>query len=163
MRLLVWLLLSLSFVAQAHPHSPGKVSEAEITLYASSIGFFDPTLVVAIARVESSYRARVVSWYKGLPYYGMMQMSMGTARMLGYRGHGDGLLNWRTNVRFAAKYLTSLKEKHGTVRRTVAAYNAGTVYMRGKYFVNENYVRKVMKAHQSLQCVEIAVETTKKL
>jgi len=161
MRFLIGIVLSLALnTAQAHPHPKvyAKVSETDIKLHASSIGFFDPTLIVAIARVESSYRARVVSWYKGLPYYGMMQMSMGTARMLGYSGHGDGLLNWRTNVRYAAKYLTLLKEKHGTVRRTVAAYNAGTVYMRGKHFVNENYVRKVMKAHQSLQCVEIAVD-----
>lgn len=153
MRFLIGIVLSLALSTgvQAHPHAAlAKVSESEIKLHASSIGFFDPKLIVAIARVESSYRARVVSWYKGLPYYGMMQMSMGTARMLGYRGHGDGLLNWRTNVRYAAKYLTLLREKHGTVRRTVAAYNAGTVYMRGKYFVNENYVRKVMKAHQSL-------------
>ncbi|MCF8511855.1 MAG: lytic transglycosylase domain-containing protein [Rhodobacteraceae bacterium] len=39
------------------------------------------------------------------PYYGLMQISLQTARGMGYRGTAAGLLDAETNLEFAGKYL----------------------------------------------------------
>jgi soluble lytic murein transglycosylase-like protein len=153
--LFLWVNLPTQYAIAT---TKGRVTEQEIAAYARSQHFFDPKLVVAIARVESGYRYRVTSLYKGITYYGLMQMSYGTAHMMGFRGKPHELLNWRTNLRWSIRYLEALREEHVTTCRTVAAYNAGTVYMRGKYFVNEGYVRKVMAAHRSINSIELATD-----
>jgi soluble lytic murein transglycosylase-like protein len=39
------------------------------------------------------------------PYYGLMQIHPQTARIMGYRGRPQGLLNPETNLRYGVKYL----------------------------------------------------------
>lgn len=145
-------------VVPAAPLAPAfapVVTPADVVRYADELDFSDPRLVAAVAQVESNYRAKAKNVYKGVTYYGLMQISYQRAHLLGFRGKPRQLLNWRTNVKFAAMYLAQLRAEHGTLRKTIAAYNAGTVYYcetkcpRG-HLVNERYVREVMKAYKNL-------------
>jgi len=132
------------------------IDEEDILNYATELNFFDPQLLLAVAKIESDLRPRVTSLYKGIKYYGLMQMSYGTAKLVGFKGHPSDLMNWKTNVRLAARYLEILHNEHGTKSKAVAAYNAGTVYYckqckdKSKV-VNQEYVDKVMETYLELQ------------
>ncbi len=74
---------------------------------------------------ESRYNARAIS--KG--NYGLMQIRLGTARGLGYRGDASGLLDPETNLTYAMKYLAgAFKVAGGNHSRTVSYYSGGYYY-----------------------------------
>ena len=131
------------------------ISVGDVVRYADQLDFSDPKLIASIAMVESDVQPQAKSTYKGVTYYGLMQISYSTAKMVGFRGKPHDLMNWRTNIKWATKYLAQLKAEHGTLRKTIAAYNAGTVYYcqrkcpRG-HLVNEDYVRKVLRAYEEI-------------
>lgn len=61
--------------------------------------------------------------------YGLMQIRLGTARAMGYRGSARGLLNADTNMTYAVKYLAgAYRAAHGNVDRAVHNYAAGYYY-----------------------------------
>ena len=133
------------------------VPDDQIIQYATSRNFFDPRLALAIARVESSQN----SLSRNADHYGMMQIKLGTARMLGYTGKLKGLFDWRQNLDIALQYLSEKYEEYASVPQVVAAYNAGKVYIcrtgmsngtpcaRGR-FVNQKYVDDVMRVYRTL-------------
>jgi hypothetical protein len=69
--------------------------------------FVRPALGMAIARQESEFRAKAVNNTGGDANrggsYGIMQMSMTTARSLGYKGSWEGLLQVNVCASLAAK------------------------------------------------------------
>ena len=74
---------------------------------------------------ESRYNTRAVS--KG--NYGLMQIRLGTARGLGYRGDASGLLDPETNLTYAMKYLAgAYKVAGGNSSRAVSYYSSGYYY-----------------------------------
>jgi soluble lytic murein transglycosylase-like protein len=74
---------------------------------------------------ESRGNPRVIS--KG--NYGLMQIRLGTARAMGYRGSAAGLLDAETNMTFAAKYLAgAYHAANGNMDRAVHYYAAGYYY-----------------------------------
>lgn len=74
---------------------------------------------------ESRYNPRAVS--KG--NYGLMQIRLGTARGLGYRGDATGLLDPETNLTYAMKYLAgAYKVAGGNHGRAVSYYASGYYY-----------------------------------
>lgn len=80
--------------------------------------------------------------------YGICQVKLETARQMGYKGTVAGLMAPRTNVYYAAAYLSSrLKVNRGDVVCGVSAYNAGT-YRGDKNGAPRNitYVRDVLTA-----------------
>lgn len=99
--------------------------------------------------------------------FGLMQMSLATARALGYSGPiGDraqltGLYDPATNIRLGVEYLSQLlTATHGDVKAAVSAYNAGLSSERrgdGKRvtndptaaFINQNYVDRVVNFARS--------------
>ncbi len=79
-------------------------------------------LVRRIIKRESGGRAHVIS--KG--NYGLMQIRLGTARAMGYRGTAAGLLDADTNMTYAVKYLAgAYHAAGGQADRTVHYYAAG--------------------------------------
>ncbi len=58
-------------------------------------------LVHRVIQRESGYNARLID--RG--NYGLMQIRLGTARSLGYRGAAEGLLDPATNMTYAVRYL----------------------------------------------------------
>lgn len=58
-------------------------------------------LVRKVAKRESTFNPRA----KNGPYLGLMQISLPTARGMGYRGGREGLLDAETNLKYAVRYL----------------------------------------------------------
>lgn len=82
-------------------------------------------MVRRIIKRESGGRAHVIS--KG--NYGIMQIRLGTARSMGYRGTAAGLLDADTNMTYAVKYLAgAYRVAGGNPNRTVHYYAAGYYY-----------------------------------
>lgn len=79
-------------------------------------------LAHAVVTIESRYRVRVVS--KG--NYGLMQIRLGTARSLGFRGTGRQLLQPAVNLHYGMRYLgRAWRASGGNVCRTVQRYQTG--------------------------------------
>lgn len=82
-------------------------------------------LVRRVIRRESGGNPRAVS--RG--NYGLMQIRLGTARALGYRGSAAGLLDADTNMTYAVKYLAgAYRVAGGNANRAVHYYAAGYYY-----------------------------------
>ncbi len=82
-------------------------------------------LVRRVIKRESGGNPRVVS--KG--NYGLMQIRLGTARALGYRGTAAGLLDPDTNMTYAVKYLAgAYQAADGNANRAVHYYASGYYY-----------------------------------
>jgi soluble lytic murein transglycosylase-like protein len=81
-----------------------------------------PSLVHRVIMRESRYNARAVSGGN----YGIMQIRLGTARAMGYRGSAAGLLDPDTNMTYAVKYLAgAYRAAGGNADRAVALYASG--------------------------------------
>jgi soluble lytic murein transglycosylase-like protein len=79
-------------------------------------------LVHRVVMRESRYNPRAVS--KG--NYGIMQIRLGTARAMGYRGSAEGLLDADTNMTYAVKYLAgAYRAAGGNHDRAVMNYARG--------------------------------------
>lgn len=106
----------------------------------------DPALIAAIISKESSgdYSAR-----GAIGEYGLMQIRLTTAQMLGYTGSPDLLLNPTVNVRYGAEYLDWQKKRYmgeyDPISWAVAAYNAGTPEVGYGRFRNQEYVDDVIR------------------
>lgn len=82
-------------------------------------------LVRRVIRRESRGNPRAIS--KG--NYGLMQIRLGTARAMGYRGGIAGLLDADTNMTYAVKYLAgAYQAAGGNHDRAVRYYAAGYYY-----------------------------------
>ncbi|MEP7031359.1 MAG: lytic transglycosylase domain-containing protein [Pseudolabrys sp.] len=82
-------------------------------------------MVRRIIKRESGGRPGVIS--KG--NYGLMQIRLGTARGMGYRGTAAGLLDADTNMTYAVKYLAgAYRVAGGNADRTVQYYAGGYYY-----------------------------------
>jgi len=83
------------------------------------------SLVRRVIRRESRGNPRAV--HAG--NYGLMQIRLGTARAMGYRGSAAGLLNANTNMTYAVKYLAgAYHAAGGNADRAVHYYAAGYYY-----------------------------------
>ncbi len=119
-------ILSLGFVAAAL--MPGATQAQEGGAYAGLVSThaathgLPPSLVHRVIMRESRYNPRAVS--KG--NYGMMQIRLGTARAMGYRGDASGLLDPNINMTYAVKYLAgAYRAAGGNHDRAVALYARG--------------------------------------
>jgi soluble lytic murein transglycosylase-like protein len=82
-------------------------------------------LVKRVIKRESGGNPRVVS----AGNYGLMQIKLGTARAMGYRGDAAGLLDPSTNMTYAVKYLAgAYQAAGGSTDRAVHYYAAGYYY-----------------------------------
>jgi hypothetical protein len=97
--------------------------DALISKHAATYGVPE-ALVRRVIRIESGGNARVVS--KG--NYGLMQIRLGTARAMGYRGTEAGLLDADTNMTYAVKYLAGAYRTAGCNESRAISY-----YQRGYY------------------------------
>jgi soluble lytic murein transglycosylase-like protein len=75
-----------------------------------------------VIRRESNFNPRAVDHGN----YGLMQIRLGTARALGYRGTAAGLLDPETNVTYGMRYLAgAYRAAHGNEARTLVLYSRG--------------------------------------
>jgi len=120
--------------------------------YASKAGV-DWRLAYAIAQQESSLDPYLVSAEPdGTFSFGLMQVKCETARMVGFQGPCDQLLQPRTNIRVGIAYLRRQLDRYaGDVENAVAAYNAGTANRDTTgHFMNQHYVNAVLSRYGDL-------------
>jgi soluble lytic murein transglycosylase-like protein len=114
-------------IALAAPTGPAAAAderpalEALIVQYAGDNGI-SAAFVRRVIRRESNFNPRAV--YRG--NYGLMQIRLGTARSLGYRGTAEGLLDPLVNVTYGMRYLAgAYRATHGDEARTLILYSHG--------------------------------------
>lgn len=95
--------------------------DALIATHAAANGVPE-SLVRRVIHRESRGNPRVIS----AGNYGLMQIRLGTARAMGYRGNAAGLLDANTNMTYAVKYLAgAYRAAGGNADRAVHYYAAG--------------------------------------
>lgn len=88
-----------------------------------------PTILMALARRESNFRAKAKSAYG---YKGMMQCSDAFAKSYGYKP--SDLYKANVSIEIAAKYLRTMKKKHGSYTKAISCYICGSgAVARGTY------------------------------
>jgi soluble lytic murein transglycosylase-like protein len=108
-------------------------------------------LLPALCFVESHFDTGAINPDdRGGPSRGVCQVQERTARFLGFTGTVEQLMDPRTNIKYAARYLRyQLRRYQGDVVKAVAAYNSGS-YLEAEdgLPVNRGYVVKVLRAHR---------------
>lgn len=130
------------------------VRDCDLIEQAKLEGAINPQLVLAVANVESSKNGKAMNG----THYGLMQLKLGTARMLGFRGKPKELLNWKVNLKYGSQYLNSHLRRYQSEYAAAAAYNAGAVFRckrthqdcKKGHYVNQKYVNRVMGAYRIL-------------
>ncbi len=122
---LVLSLLFLVVLVAARAFYPVKYRDA-VDKYSAEFGL-DPSLLYAVIRVESGFRAGARS---AVGASGLMQIMPRTgswaASQLGIRYSDDCLLDPETNIRIGAFYLRHLLDQFdGDLTTALAAYNGG--------------------------------------
>jgi soluble lytic murein transglycosylase-like protein len=93
-----------------------------VARYASDYGV-PAALVDAVIRVESNYSPNMRG---NAGEIGLMQIKLGTARMVGYSGPMSGLFDPDTNIKYGTIYLAkAYKLSDGDTCGTILRYNAG--------------------------------------
>jgi soluble lytic murein transglycosylase-like protein len=107
--------------AQAQATEERAAIEILIVQHAKTHGLPE-ALVRLVIRRESNFNPRAV--YRG--NYGLMQIRLGTARALGYRGTAEGLLDPETNMTYGVPYLAgAFRAARGDEARTLVLYSRG--------------------------------------
>jgi soluble lytic murein transglycosylase-like protein len=86
------------------------------------------SLVHRVIMRESRYNPRAVS--RG--NFGIMQIRLGTARAMGYRGSASGLLDPNTNMTYAVRYLAGAYRAAGGNHSRAVSYYARGYYHQAK-------------------------------
>lgn len=106
--------------------------------------------LLAIAEIESSFRASAVTMSGGDGKrggsYGICQMSLKTARALGFAGVPSALLEVRLNADLACSLLKQNRQRFGAdnLRDVAAAYNSGKRFSRAPASTRGHYVPTVL-------------------
>lgn len=134
---------------QPEPAAPDLPFEEHIRQAAQTY-HVDPALIRAIIMAESSYNPRAVS-HRGAQ--GLMQLMPTTAKSLGIENSFDPALNIDGGVRYFKKLLDRFD---GDVKLALAAYNAGSRYVRKyggvpPFKATRLYIKKVLRYHRLLQ------------
>ena len=107
--------------AQAQVTQERAAIEVLIVQHAKTHGL-PVELVRFVIRRESNFNPRAV--YRG--NFGLMQIRLGTARALGYRGDAEGLLDPATNMAYGVPYLAgAYRAANGDEARALVLYSRG--------------------------------------
>lgn len=100
-------------------------------------------LLEAVCFVESNHKVNAVHKDDGgANSLGVCQIKLNTAKDLGFKGTEKQLMNPKTNIKYAAKYLRhQLNRYKGSITKAVIAYNLG----HASGLTTTKYQRKVFK------------------
>jgi soluble lytic murein transglycosylase len=122
--------------------------DALIARTAASFGV-DPALVKAVVAAESNFDIQAVS---RVGAQGLMQLMPATAQEMGV----ESPFQARDNLKGGVRYLRSMLDRYGDVRRALAAYNAGPAAVdryQGipPYPETKAYVKRVLNYYRGYQ------------
>jgi hypothetical protein len=146
---IVPVAVQMSAPVPPEPAEPSLPFDEHIMLAARTYQV-DPMLIHAIIMAESSYNPRAVS-HRGAQ--GLMQLMPTTAKWLGIEDSFDPAMNIDGGVRYFRRLLDRFD---GDVRLALAAYNAGSRYVRKyggvpPFKATRVYIKKVLHYHRELQ------------
>ena len=99
-------------------------------------------LLSALCYVESGHNPKAINHNDGgSPSFGKCQVKRDTAKLV--MGKYVNLMDERTNVMVAAKYLRRQYDRYGNWDKAVLAYNAGKYKQCGVQACNQKYLNKV--------------------
>lgn len=110
-----------------------------------------PEWGLAIARQESNFTPKALNMSAGDATrggsWGLCQMSLTTARALGYVGTAQGLTDPKLNAALAAKLCKELVTRFKTVNLAdvAAGYNSGKTFAKAPISTRTVYVPRVLK------------------
>jgi hypothetical protein len=95
-------------------------------------------LVAAIIQKEAGFhrRKRRVEPANHDISRGLMQITLGTARMMGFRGNPERLYSPLVNIHYGVRYLAYLLKRYPSGEDAIAAYNDGHPHFRRGHYVN---------------------------
>lgn len=98
-----------------------------------------PDLFAASCKVSVELEAELQKTSMGL-----CQIMGGTARDCGYTDKLLRLLDPKTNLTMACRYITRIKRRYSKLEDIISAYNAGSVRLVGARYSNQDYVDLVL-------------------
>lgn len=106
-----------------------------------------PGLLSSLCFVESKHDVSAIHHDDGsTDSIGVCQVKLKTSQWLGFTGSEKQLLDPKTNIFYAAKYLSkNIKRYDGQIERAVVAYNRGNA----KGLLRTNYSDKVINQWRS--------------
>lgn len=100
---------------------------SSIILAAANLAKVSGALLLAICTQESNLTNSMVLHDGGSPSYGVCQLKFETAKMLGFKGRPQDLMDVSINASYAAKYLAYQESRYGDDWVKLAgSYNSGT-------------------------------------
>jgi soluble lytic murein transglycosylase-like protein len=122
-----------------------------ILLFSATTSTFQlpPGLLSALCWVESNHNPKAIHKDDGSGNsVGICEIKLETAKLLGFKGTEQGLMDPKVNIYYAGKYLAKQIDRYnGDAIKGIAAYNAGTYRVNAKGLImNRRYVAKVTKA-----------------
>ena len=105
-------------------------------------------LLASLCWIESHHKPHAINHQDGgSASLGTCQLKVGTAKMISPKITYKALLKPRTNIEIAGKYLAYQYSRYGRWDYAVAAYNSGTLNLKGATPRNIKYVRKVLNKY----------------
>ncbi len=119
----------------------------------------NPALVAAIIHRESRFhrmKRRIEPSIHDVSL-GLMQITLGTARMMGFRGNPGKLYTPWVNIHYGVKYLAYLLKRYPNGEDAIAAYNDGRPRKARGHYINskggysvQKYVTNVLNYSRNL-------------
>jgi soluble lytic murein transglycosylase-like protein len=101
-----------------------------------------PGLLASLCYVESNHKLNKIHYLDGkTDSYGICQVKLETARLVGFKGTPEQLMNPAVNIHYAGKYLQHQLNRYQDVQKAVIAYNKGSAGL----FTSSKYQAKVYK------------------
>ena len=110
---------------------------------AATIEFKLPAgLLESLCYVESTHKITAIHHDDGgEDSLGVCQVQHTTAKYLGFKGTTKQLMDPKTNIHYAAKYLAKQIKRYNSVSRGIIAYNRGNA----RNLITSKYLDKVIK------------------
>jgi soluble lytic murein transglycosylase-like protein len=137
----------------------------QIILAAAKAAKVSGPLLLAICTHESGLQNAFVLHDGGSPTYGVCQLKLGSAQMVGFKGSSETLMIPEVNAKYSALYLKRQLDRYdGNTCKATAAYNAGkyseSTKNPGKP-KNLRYIKKVQAKLLEDQKDELSCEAKK--
>lgn len=114
----------------------------------------DYRLALAIAWHESSFKPKAVNKTGGDGKrggsYGIFQMSLLTARALGFKGTETELYDIKVNTILALKLLLDIKKRQTDIEDILACYNSGKPFAKAPKSTTIKYVPSILAKYQKI-------------